>query len=135
MDDLRAIYEDDVLALFWDAKAGYHIAEWHGFASGDRLRNAAHACLYAARERRSSLWLADVADFSVVGPNDQEWVVQAFYPQLAEIGVRWLAAVLPVKAPAQLSVQSIHSAYGRCGSIVFEHVATRAAAARWLGTR
>jgi hypothetical protein len=135
MDDLRPIYEDDVLQLFWDTKAGYHIAEWHGFAKAERLRNAAHACVYAARERASSRWLADMADFSVVGQEDQAWIVSDFYPRLAESGLRYMGVVLPVKAVAQLSARRVNTAYGARGSIVFEYHGTRAAAARWLGTK
>lgn len=135
MDHLRAVYEDDVLQLFWDTKAGYHIAEWHGFAKADRLRNAAHACVYAARERVSNRWLADTADFSVIGPDDQAWIVSEFYPRLAESGLRFMGVVMPVKAVAQLSARRVNSAYGERGSIVFEYHGTRAAAARWLGTK
>ncbi len=135
MDHLRAVYEDDVLRLFWDTRTGYHIAEWHGFAKAERLRNAAHACVYAARERRSSRWLADIADFSVVGPDDQEWIVSDFYPRLAESGLRFMGVVMPVRAVAQLSARRVNSAYCASGSIVFEYHGTRAAAAHWLGTK
>jgi hypothetical protein len=134
-DPLRAIYEDDVLRLFWDTKGGYHVAEWHGFAKGERLRHAAHACIYAARERRSRLWLADIGDFSLIGPEDQEWIVRELYPRLVESGVRYMGVVLPVRAFAQLSVRDVNAAYGAHGPIEFEYHGTRAAAARWLGTR
>jgi hypothetical protein len=134
MDALRAIYEDDVLELFWDTKASYHIAEWHGFAKGDRLRHAAHACMYAARERRSGQWLADLTDFSLIGPEDQEWVARELYPRLAESGIRAIAVVLPVSAAAQMSARNMNAAYTG-GALVFEYHGTRAAAARWLASR
>ena len=132
MDHLRAVYEDDVVQLFWDTKAAYHIAEWHGFAKDDRLRHAAHACMYAARERRSARWLADIGDFSVIGPDDQAWIASEFYPRLVEAGLRFMAIVLPVKAVAQLSLRQANAAYGANGPLVFEYFGTRAAAARWL---
>ncbi|MBM4337153.1 MAG: hypothetical protein FJ108_14815 [Deltaproteobacteria bacterium] len=135
MDHLRLVYEDDALILFWDADAGHHIAEWHGFARGDRLRHPAHACVYAARERRSACWLADLADFSVIDLEDQRWIVESFYPLLAELGVRHMGVVMPVKVVAQLSARRVNSAYGERGSIEFVYHATRAAAARWLATR
>ena len=135
MDHLRLIYEDDVLKLFWDTQAGYHIAEWHGFARAERLRNAAHACVYASSERRASCWLADIADFSVVDLDDQQWIVEEFYPRLAEHGLRYMGVVMPVRAVAQLSARRVNTAYGEKGSIEFEYHATRSAAARWLETK
>jgi hypothetical protein len=135
MDHLRLVFEDDVLKLFWDTRAGYHIAEWHGFAKGDRLRNPAHACVYASRERRSNCWLADISDFSVVDLDDQQWIVDYFYPLLAENGLRYMGVVMPVRLVAQLSARRVNTAYGAKGSIVFEYHATRSAAARWLATR
>jgi hypothetical protein len=135
MDHLRLVYEDDALKLFWDTRAGYHIAEWHGFAKAERLRNPAHACVYASRERRSSRWLADIADFSVVDLEDQAWIVEHFYPLLAENGLRYMGVVLPVRVVAQLSARRVNSAYGERGSIEFEYHATRSATARWLASK
>ena len=135
MDHLRLVYENDVLKLFWDTHAGYHIAEWHGFAKAERLRNPAHACVYAARERRSSCWLADISDFSVVDLEDQRWIVEEFYPLLAENGLRFMGVVLPVRVVAELSARRVNTAYGEKGSIEFEYHATRAATARWLATK
>jgi hypothetical protein len=135
MDHLRLVFEDDVLKLFWDTRAGYHIAEWHGFAKGDRLRNPAHACVYASRERRASCWLADIADFSVVDLEDQAWIVDYFYPLLAENGLRFMGVVMPVRLVAQLSARRVNTAYGAKGSIEFEYHATRSATARWLATK
>jgi len=132
MDHLRLVYEDDVLKLFWDTEARYHIAEWHGFAKAERLRNPAHACVYASRERPSSCWLADIADFSVVDLDDQQWIVEHFYPRLAENGLRYMGVVLPVRVVAQLSARRVNTAYGAHGSIEFEYHATRSATARWL---
>ncbi len=135
MDHLRLVFEDDVLKLFWDTRAGYHIAEWHGFAKGDRLRNPAHACVYASRERRASCWLADIADFSVVDLEDQAWIVDYFYPLLAENGLRFMGVVMPVRLVAQLSARRVNTAYGAKGSIEFEYHATRSATARWLASK
>jgi len=135
MDHLRLVYEDDVLKLFWDTRAGYHIAEWHGFAKAERLRNASHACLYASRERRCSRWLADLADSAVVDVEDQHWMVERFYPLLAENGLRHMAVVLPVDPVAQLSAQKVNDAYGRNGSIEFAYHAARADSARWLASK
>ena len=135
MDHLRLVYEDDVLKLFWDTRAGYHIAEWHGFAKAERLRNASHACVYASRERPCSRWLADLGEFSVVDVEDQHWLVERFYPLLAENGLRHIAVVLPVDPVAQLSAQKVNDAYGRNGSIEFAYHAARADSARWLASK
>jgi hypothetical protein len=132
MDHLRLVYEDDVLKLFWDTRAGYHIAEWHGFAKAERLRNASHACVYASRERRCSRWLADLADSAVVDVDDQHWLVERFYPLLAENGLRHMAVVLPVDPVAQLSARKVSAAYAATGAIEFAYHAARAESARWL---
>ena len=135
MDHLRLVYEDDVLKLFWDMEARYHIAEWHGFAKAERLRNAAHACVYASRERRSRLWLADIANFSVVDADDQDWIALRFYPLLVENGLRHMAVVQPIELVAQLSARRVNAAYGEAGAIEFAYHGSRAEAAHWLAKR
>jgi hypothetical protein len=135
MDHLRLVYEDDVLELFWDSLARYHIAEWHGFAKAERLRNAAHACVYASRERRSSLWLADIAGFSVIDADDQAWIVASFYPLLVENGLRHMALVQPLEHVAELSARRVTGAYAQTGALEFAYHASRADAARWLAVR
>jgi hypothetical protein len=132
LDSLELVYQDDVVKLFWDASARYHVSEWRGVAPSEKLRTAAHACLTASRERASTVWLADIEDLSVANLDDQTWIATEFYPLLARNGVRQVAIVTPAKAAADESVRRVNATYARQGCIRFEYCATRADAIRAL---
>ncbi len=135
MDPLEPVYEDDLLKLFWDASAGYHIAEWSGRADGQKLRSAAYACVNASRAKPASGWLADVSRVEPIAPADQTWLVEDFYPRLARNGVRKVAFVMAASALAQLPVKRMNAAYGDKIAIDFAYHGSRSAAAAWLAAR
>lgn len=132
MDSLELVYQDDVLRLFWDRQARYHISEWRGAARGEQLRTAAHACLTASRERQSSQWLADVTAFTEVDPPDLQWIAREYYPLLARNGVRRVVYALPAPAAPRASLRQIPGACGDGAAIAFEYCDSREAAVRLL---
>jgi hypothetical protein len=135
MDHLHLVYEDEILKLFWDTQARYHIAEWHGAVKGDKLRTAAYACVNASRTRPSDRWLADATDIGILDSADQTWMVDDFYPRLARNGVQRVAFVVPEKTLVHIPVRRMNKAFGEKGSIEFQYHSTRAEATAWLGTQ
>ena len=134
MDHLHLVYEDEILKLYWDTTARYHIADWHGAVKGDKLRTSAYACVNASRTRPSSLWLADMTHVGPTDNADQQWLVDDFYPRLARNGVKYVAFVVPEKTLLNIHVRRMSKAFGEKGSIEFQYDSTRAAAVEWLGT-
>ena len=134
MDHLHLVYEDEILKLFWDTQARYHIAEWRGAVKGEKLRTSAYACVTASRTRPSTRWLADLSDHGAPDGSDQQWIVDDFYPRLARNGVRFVAFVVPEKTLLGIHVRRMSKAFGDKASIEFQYQSTRAEAAAWLGT-
>ena len=126
MDHLHLVYEDEILKLFWDTEARFHIAEWHGAVKGDKLRTAAYACVNASRTRPSKLWLADAtaSEVGVLERADQQWMIDDFYPRLARNGVTHVAFVTQMKIP----VRHMNKAFGDKGTLEFHYCETRAEA-------
>ena len=135
MDHLDHVYEDDLLKLFWDTRAGHHVAEWSGRADGQKLRSAAYACVNASRAKPASSWLADVSRAEPIAPVDQTWLVEDFYPRLARNGVRKVAFVMAASALAQVPVKRMNAAYGDKIAIEFGYHGSREAAAAWLAAQ
>ena len=129
MDQLHLVYEDELLKLFWDTQACYHIAEWQGAMKSDKLRTAAYACVNASRTRPASKWLADASQIGMLERDDQQWMVEDFYPRLARNGVRHVAFVTLMLLP----VRHMNKAFEK-GSIEFQYHQTRADASAWLGS-
>ena len=134
MDHLHLVYEDEIVKLFWDTQARYHIAEWHGAVKGDKLRTAAYACVNASRTRPSKLWLADASDVGLIDVADQTWMVEDFYPRLARNGVQHVAFVVLEKTLVHIPVKRMNKAYGDKGTLEFQYHPTREAATAWLAT-
>lgn len=132
MDHLEPVYEDELLKLFWDARARHHVADWRGAVQGPKLRTAAYACVNASRAKPSECWLADVSQAALGDSADQAWLVEDFYPRLARNGVQRVAFVVASSTLAQIPVKRMNSAYGDKGSIEFGYFPSRAAAAAWL---
>lgn len=130
MDPLHLVYEDEILKLFWDTDARYHIAEWQGAAKADKLRTAAYACVNASRTRPSARWLADASQVGVLDRADEQWMVEDFYPRLARNGVRHVAFVTLM----HVRVRHMNKAFEK-GSIEFQYHSTRAEAIAWLATQ
>ena len=135
MDHLHLVYEDEILKLFWDTQARYHIAEWHGAVKGDKLKTAAYACVNASRTRPSDRWLADATDVGAPDPADQQWMVDDFYPRLARNGVQRVAFVVTEKTLLHIHVKRLNKEFGDKGTLEFQYHSTRAEAVAWLGTR
>jgi hypothetical protein len=135
MDHLTLVYEDEFLKLFWDTRARYHIADWTGRASGQKLRSAAYACVNASRANPGKGWLADVTRAEMIAPADQTWLVEDFYPRLARNGVRNVAFVVAASALAQIPVKRMNASYGEKDAIEFAYHPSRSAAASWLAAQ
>jgi len=131
LDSLELVYQDDVLHLFWDRRARYHVSDWRVPAHGELLRTAAHACLTASRERPSSLWLADLTRFTAIDPPDLRWISSEYYPLLARNGVRRVAYVMPKPESVQGFLRDIPAGCGDA-PIAFDFCDSRDAAARLL---
>lgn len=129
MDHFHLVYEDELLKLFWDTEARYHVAVWQGATKGDKLRTAAYACVNASRTRPSAKWLADASEIGMLERPDQQWMVEDFYPRLARNGVRHVAFVTRM----QLPVRHMNKGFEK-GSIEFQYHPTRAEAVAWLGS-
>jgi hypothetical protein len=135
MDHLHLVYEDEILKLYWDTQAQYHIAEWLGAVKGDKLKNGSYACLNASKTRPSKGWLADTTRMNTLAPDDYASIVEDFYPRLARSGVRYVAFVVPEKTLVHIPVRRMNKAYGDKGQIEFEYHGTRQAAADWLASK
>jgi hypothetical protein len=133
MDHLHLVYEDELLKLFWDTAARYHIAEWRGAARGEKLRTAAYACVNASRTRPSPCWLADASkpEVGMLEKADQQWMVEDFYPRLSRNGVKHVAFVTLQEIP----VRHMNKAFGEKSAMEFQYCSTRAEAAAWLASR
>ncbi|HTO56083.1 MAG TPA: hypothetical protein VMR50_22060 [Myxococcota bacterium] len=132
MDSLELVYQDDVLALFWDREARYHVSDWRCAARAEKLRTAAHACLTASRERPSSHWLADCTRMVEIDPPDLQWISSQYYPLLSRNGVRRIAYVMPPQQRAQAALRTLPKACGERARIAFEFCDSRAEAVRRL---
>jgi hypothetical protein len=134
MDHLHLVYEDEILKLFWDTNARYHIAEWHGNVKGDKLRTSAYACVNASRTRPSTKWIAEMTEVGQTDAADQQWLVDDFYPRLSRNGVKHVAFVVPKENLLHIQVRRMSKAFEGKNSIEFQYHASRAEAAAWLGS-
>jgi hypothetical protein len=128
------VHQEDVVTIYWDTEARHHVARWQGFAHGEPFRAAFEACIRAAQARPSTKWLADVRKYSVTTPEDQQWIVERFFPGLVDAGIRHFAVIAPEKVVASMAAQRVLQAFAG-GELEFGYHASEKEAMTWLRER
>lgn len=128
------VHQEEALTIYWDPQARYHIARWQGFLHGEPFHAALQACVSAAGARRSTKWVADVRKYSVTTPEDQQWIIEHFFPRMVEAGVEYFAIVSPERVVAAMSAKSVIHAF-KGGQLEFGYHESEKDAVAWLQTK
>ena len=75
--------------------------------ASEDFRNALNAGLDVLAEQKSSHWLADVRNMSLIQVEDQDWTNQDWFPRAANMGIRKMAVILSTQSIAQSSTNRI----------------------------
>jgi hypothetical protein len=104
---------------------------WRGYAASAVFRAANEQVLAAIRERRAKRILADVADFVLIGQEDQDWLNQDWLPRAIEAGLRYCAMVEPT---FHFNRVAVHNVGGRIDprQLTLAYFPDRDSALAWL---
>jgi len=133
---MTLVYEDELLRIYWNEQHGYFLSDWQPvFRKGDQLRAAYRACIEAAKTRPGAPWLIDASKYAVLDPADAKWVAEVFWGDFVKTGVRFQAAIQPMKTVGKMSANRASESLTKFGALVTASCQTRseaeAAIAEW----
>ena len=88
-------------------EASVVMLQWFGFASSEQFKEACNTSLELLIQKRSSKMIADNRESKVVGPGDQKWMNEEWFPKAYEKGYRASAVIVGQDLFNQVAVKRI----------------------------
>ena len=95
------------ITIHWDEDIRAVVMEWTKYAISVRFRRALNEGLDLLVEKGAHRWLADLRCLGPVGPKDQEWSNNDWFPRGLAGGITRMALVVPDSTLSRLSVDAI----------------------------
>lgn len=102
-------FDSPQATVSWNEAVKAVVIEWKGFAQGEQYRTPLNKLLELAVQKQSNKVLYDTRRLSATSPNDQNWVAQDWYARSIEAGLKYSAAVIPIKVIAKSSLNRMLS--------------------------
>ena len=95
------------ITIHWDEEISAVIMEWTKYAISARFRRALNEGLDLLIAREAHRWLADLRGLGPVGPEDQKWSNEDWFPRAIAGGITCMALVVPISTLSKMSVETI----------------------------
>jgi hypothetical protein len=87
---------EKVYNIFWDEKNRWITMEWDGYATSAQFIEGTELMYRLMVEHKTSKVFADIKDMTLIGREDQNYVIYSFLPRAIQAGFRAIAIVKPV---------------------------------------
>jgi hypothetical protein len=87
---------EKVYNIFWDEKNRWITMEWDGYATSAQFIEGTELMYNLMVEHKTSKVFADIKDMTLIGREDQNYVIYSFLPRAIQAGFRAIAIVKPV---------------------------------------
>ena len=88
-----AKYNKEHLSIFYDNETRMVRLKWKAFANSTQLREGLDAGLEIVKQEKALLWLADLKQMQSISPEDEEWIIQKWFPKIVLTGLKKMATV------------------------------------------
>lgn len=119
------------ITIHWDEEINAVMMEWTKFAVSAHFRRALNDGLDLLIEKGSQRWLADLRGLGPVGPADQKWSNEDWFPRAIAAGVTRMALVAPKTTLSRMSVDTIMERVGEV-NLATHYFDSVADARQWL---
>ena len=112
MANLETIFSSNECDIFYNNNL--HIVEtfWKGvYVSEEPFRRILDDIIKVLELKNASIIIADARDMYVISPNDQEWILNSWYPRAVKAGFRYQGLILNKDTFSELTVKSISNQY------------------------
>ena len=112
MPNLEIIFSSDECDIFYNTNL--HIVQtfWKGvYVNDEPFRRILDEIINALELKKASIIIADAREMYVISPNDQEWILNSWYPRAVKAGFRYQGLILNKDTFSELAVKTISNQY------------------------
>ncbi len=109
------VLENEYASLWYhpEAKVVHH--QFHKYIFGDAFRSVLTTGVEVMKKNGAHKWLSDDRNNSALSPEDTDWGLTVWTPQVMAAGWRYWAVVLPEKAVGQMNMKRFIEDYSTRG--------------------
>ncbi len=109
------VLENEYASLWYhpEAKVVHH--QFHKYMFGDAFRSVLTTGVEVMKKNGAHKWLSDDRNNSALSPEDTDWGLTVWTPQVMAAGWRYWAVVLPEKAVGQMNMKRFIEDYSTRG--------------------
>ena len=127
-----AIYNKDHLSIFYDSETRMVRLKWKGFANSTQLREGLEAGLEIVKKEKALLWLSDLKQMQSISADDEEWIIQSWFPKIVLTGLKKMAMVTSLDYFNNTSVNRIMRSTQPLITFETEYFVDASDATKWL---
>ena len=112
MSNLETIYASRECDIFYNKDL--HIVQtfWKGvYVTEEPFRKILDEIINVVELKKASIIIADARDMYVISPQNQEWIINSWYPRAVKAGFRYQGLILSKDTFSELTVKKISEKY------------------------
>jgi len=129
---MQLLFENLHCKIFLDEAVPALVQVWHGFVTGEPLREAHEATISLLQAHSVHRILADTRAMRVIPRADQQWITESFFPRALTAGYRRSAILVAEDTFNQTSIQNILAQVPPETAFEVQHFQDEVEAREWL---
>ena len=112
MSNLETIYSCPECDIFYNRDL--HIVQtfWKGvYVNEEPFRKILDEIIKVIEEKQASIIIADARDMYIINSEDQEWIVNSWYPRAVKAGFRYQGLILSKDTFSEVTIKKISKQY------------------------
>ncbi|MBD0257360.1 MAG: hypothetical protein ICV83_16705 [Cytophagales bacterium] len=105
----QTVLKESFVHISFDAQNRIIYAKWTGFLRIEDTKRACRVLIDFAKQNRISLHLSEQTELKVLSKDVQEYLVNNFFPEMEQAGLRKLAVQLSEDIFAQATVANVNT--------------------------
>lgn len=128
---MHIFYDKPFCQIFFDPKSSAVVIHWIGYSQSSEFREACNKSLELLILKNATYMIADNKEGRVVTPEDQQWMLDEWFPKAYENGYRGSAVIMPTNMFRELAVKNIANNLEK-GKFIVQYVDNLEDAQQWI---
>ncbi len=112
MPNIETLFSSAECDIFYNKDLHIIQSLWKGiYIKDEGFRKILDALITALEKKQASIIIADARNMHVISNNDQEWILESWYPRAVNAGFRHQGLILSKDTYNELAVKKISNKY------------------------
>ncbi len=132
MANIETLFSSAECDIFYNKDLHIIQSLWKGvYIKDEGFRKILDAIIASLEKKQASIIIADARNMHVISNNDQEWILNSWYPRAVNAGFRYQGLILSKDTYNELAVKKISNKYDE-KKITTQYFRTPAEALEWV---